>query len=139
MESWMTEYPIDYVWRGDIENTEVEELHAEAFNHPVTEGDWKRRLQHGLGWVTARRDGELVGFVNVAWDGGAHAFILDTMVSNKVRRGGLGTQLVVVAGQHARASGCEWLHVDFEDHLERFYFGACGFRPTMAGLIDLTQ
>ena len=31
-----------------------------------------------------------------------------------------------------------WLHVDFEPHLEGFY-RACGFRPTAAGLIDLTK
>ena len=29
----------------------------------------------------------------------------------------------------ARAAGCEWLHVDFEDHLRPFYFGSCGFTP----------
>ena len=27
----------------------------------------------------------------------------------------------------------KWLHVDFEDHLEPFYFDACGFTPTNAG------
>lgn len=31
----------------------------------------------------------------------------------------------------------EWLHVDFDDHLKSFYFDACGFRPTNAGLIQL--
>jgi hypothetical protein len=37
----------------------------------------------------------------------------------------------------ARAAGCEWLHVDFGEHLAAFYVGACGFRPTPAGLIRL--
>jgi len=36
----------------------------------------------------------------------------------------------------ARERGAEWLHVDFEPHLEGFY-RACGFRPTEAGLIRL--
>lgn len=36
----------------------------------------------------------------------------------------------------ARAAGCEWPHVDF-DELEPFYFAACGFRPTPAGLVAL--
>jgi hypothetical protein len=35
---------------------------------------------NSLGWVCARNKDELVGFVNVAWDGGAHAFILDAIV-----------------------------------------------------------
>jgi len=34
-------------------------------------------------------------------------------------------------------AGCEWLHVDFDDDLRRFYFDACGFSPTDAGLIAL--
>jgi hypothetical protein len=37
-------------------------------------------LQHSLTWITASSDGVLVGFVNVATDGGAHAFLLDTTV-----------------------------------------------------------
>jgi hypothetical protein len=73
----------------------------------------------------------LAGFVNVAWDGGVHAFILDTVVGGPLRWHGVGTRLVEVA------AGCEWLHVDFEGHLGPFYFGCCGFRPTNAGLIRL--
>ena len=43
------------------------------------------------------------------------------------------------ATQAARDAGCEWLHVDFEEHLRPFYLDACGFRPTGAGLIPLRQ
>jgi hypothetical protein len=39
----------------------------------------------------------------------------------------------------AREAGCEWLHVDFDDHLRDFYFDACGFKPTNAGLIALSD
>ena len=42
----------------------------------------------------------------------------------------------VYAREGERAAGCEWLHVDFQDHLRDFYFGACGFTPTNAGLIE---
>jgi GNAT superfamily N-acetyltransferase len=73
----------------------------------------------------------------VPWDGAAHAFILDTLVTARVRRLGVGTKLVAIAAQQARAAGCEWLHADFEDHLRPFYFDSCGFRPTNAGLIAL--
>ena len=84
------------------------------------------------------RDGEgLVGFVNVPWDGGVHAFILDTLVADRAQHHGVGTRLVAVAASEAKAAGCEWLHVDFEDHLRPFYFGSCGFTPTNAGLIAL--
>ncbi|MFI9379804.1 hypothetical protein [Kutzneria sp. NPDC052558] len=63
------------IWRGEFTNTEVNALHASAFSHPVTSVDWWGRVQrHSLGWVCARSAGTLVGFVNVAWDGGVHAF-----------------------------------------------------------------
>ncbi len=78
-------------------------------------------------------------FVNVAWDGGVHAFLLDTVVDEGAQHRGIGTGLVATAVEHARAAGCEWLHVDFDDHLTEFYFQACGFSPTKAGLINLTE
>ena len=129
----------EYVWRGGFENTEVERLHAEAVDHSIIDYGWNGQLERSLGWVTARSDNLLVGFVNVAWDGGVHAFILDTMVAINQRRRGIATQLIDRARAKAREAGCEWLHVDFEDHLEDFYVEACGFRPTKAGLIDLTR
>jgi GNAT superfamily N-acetyltransferase len=125
-------------WRGKFANAEVNELHAEGFGHRVLDDDWWAQVnRHSLGWVCARRDGELVGFANVAWDGAVHAFLVDVLVTAAVRRQGVGRELVAVAEQEARAAGCEWLHVDFEDHLRSFYFDACGFRPTDAGLISL--
>lgn len=78
-----------------------------------------------------------MGFVNVIWDGQVHAFIEDTLVADRARRQGIGKKLVSVATEQARAAGCEWLHVDFDDHHKSFYFEACGFRPTNAGLIQL--
>ncbi|HWX09366.1 MAG TPA: GNAT family N-acetyltransferase [Gaiellaceae bacterium] len=130
-----------YEWRGAFESREVEALHSEAFHHDVVVGfDWQKQARdHSLGWVCARNGGELVGFVNVAWDGAAHAFILDTMVAQRAGRRGVGTELVSVAVRQARAAGCEWLHADFEDHLRSFYFDACGFAPTNAGLIRLND
>ncbi|MEN6368788.1 MAG: GNAT family N-acetyltransferase [Thermotogota bacterium] len=126
-------------WRGRFDNRELNELHAEAFDHPVLDAeDWVGQVRsHSLGWVTAREGRGLVGFVNVVWDGGVHAFILDTMVKKEKKRQGLGTRLVKEATQHARAAGCEWLHVDFEDELHSFYCSACGFESTSAGLIRL--
>jgi len=128
-------------WRGPFQNGELNELHAEAFGHRVLDDDWVAQVEaHSLGWVCARdAAGELVGFVNVVSDGGVHAFVLDTVVRRTAGRQGLGTAIVKLAAEHARAAGCEWLHVDFDDHLRPFYFGACGFEPTNAGLIDLTD
>ena len=128
-------------WRGDFDNAEVNELHAEAFETRVfdeSEWNWKRMTdRHSLGWVTARDGEALVGFVNVPWDGLVHAWIQDLMVARSARHLGIGVALVRAAADGARDAGCEYLHVDFDDDLRDFYFGACGFRPTNAGLLEL--
>jgi ribosomal protein S18 acetylase RimI-like enzyme len=130
---------IDYQWRGRFTNAELNPLHAEAFGHPPIDDDdwWGRVNRHSLGWGCARRDGVLVGFVNVAWDGDVHAFLLDPIVARSARGQGIGRALVTMAVEHARLAGCEWLHVDFDDHLRPFYFDACGFHSTNGGLIRL--
>ena len=132
---------VTFRWRGEFTNAEVNALHAEAFETRVftdEEWDWVALTErHSLGWVTARDDDTLVGFVNVVWDGLVHAWLQDTMVAASARRRGVGVALVRAAQQGATAAGCEWLHVDFDDDLRPFYFDACGFTPTNAGLIHL--
>jgi ribosomal protein S18 acetylase RimI-like enzyme len=104
----------------------------------VIDDDWKSQVERwSLGWVCARDGEELVGFVNVPWDGAVHAFILDALVSANGRRRGIGTRMVALATEEARAAGCEWLHVDFDDELGTFYYESCGFTPAPAGVIAL--
>lgn len=131
---------VRYDWRGEFSDSEVEALHTAGFGHETRPGHPWRQLvdRHSLGWVCARDAGHLVGFANVAWDGSAHAFILDVVVDAPRRRDGIGTALVGVAVREARHAGCEWLHVDFEAPLRGFYLDGCGFRPTPAGLLRLT-
>jgi GNAT superfamily N-acetyltransferase len=116
-------------------------LHAEAFQTKVfdeSEWDWVALTgRHSLDWVVARQGTELVGFVNVVWDGLVHAWLQDTMVARRARGAGIGTGLVAHARDGATAAGCEYLHVDFDEHLRPFYLGACGFTPTSAGLLIL--
>lgn len=129
---------VEYSWRGAFDNEELNALHAQAFGHGVGEDDWRGQVNRwSLGWVCARQGDNLVGWVNVAWDGGVHAFVLDTIVAHDARHCGIGTRLVEVAVEQARVAGCEWLHVDFDDELAAFYFEACGFTPTPAGVIAL--
>lgn len=126
-----------YKWRGSLIDDELADL-TRAHGGRPTNGWWTQTQPHSLGWVTARNDAELlVGFVNVAWDGGDHAFLLDTKTHGEYQRHGIGTGIVKVAVRNARAAGCEWLHVDFEPRLGPFYLDACGFKRTEAGLIHL--
>jgi GNAT superfamily N-acetyltransferase len=134
---------VSYEWRGPFANPEVKALHAEAFQTRVfdeSEWDWVDLVsRHSLGWVVARDGSDLVGFVNVVWDGLVHAWLQDTMVAARARGSGIGTGLVGRARDGAKAAGCEYLHVDFGDELRPFYFGACGFVPTNAGLLSLAD
>ena len=93
-------------------------------------------LQRSLTYFGAYLDSQLVGFVNVAWDGGGHAFLLDPTVLPACRRRGLGLALIAAAISASTTRGAEWLHVDYDAALDGFYRKA-GFRPTHAGLIHL--
>ena len=134
----MNELPVqDVTYRisPPVSNAELNALFAAAWKQHVAR-DFAPVLGHSLAYVCAYQDDALVGFVNVAWDGGIHAFLLDTTVHPAQGRQGIGRRLVTLAAQEARARGMEWLHVDYEPHLEPFY-RACGFQPTAAGLIGL--
>lgn len=131
------DHELVYAWRETITDDEMVEL-VDSHGGQSEAGWWERVSPHSLGWVTARTgDGLLVGFVNVAWDGSDHSFLLDPKTRASWQHRGIGTELVRRAAAQAKAAGCEWLHVDFTSDLAPFYFEACGFRPTSAGLIHL--
>ena len=122
-----------------IDDRELSELHRLAFESNSTAIiPWSTQMnRHSVVWVTAEDRSSLVGFVNVVGDGGAHAFILDTVVLPERQGEGIGVGLIEVATAAARSRGYEWLHVDFEPDLAEFYLSRCGFQPTKAGLIRL--
>ena len=113
----------------------LNELRAAAWSGPQTR-DWEPVFARSLGWVCAHDGERLIGFVNIVWDGGSHAFLLDTTVHRDYQGRGIGTSLVREAITVAQSSGAEWLHVDYDEELAPFYRG-CGFRPTPAGLLRL--
>jgi GNAT superfamily N-acetyltransferase len=124
-------------WRLAVPEREVDDLHAAAFGESPGRYSWKRSRPLSLGWVTAHGDAPLVGFANVAWDGNAHAFLIDVAVAPDRQREGIGRRMVARAVEEAGRAGCEWVHVDYEPRLDPFY-GACGFTPTSAGLRRVT-
>lgn len=121
-----------------VDDGALTDLHAQAFgNDPGAPEPWGARLaRHSLCWIGAFDGPRLVGFVHACWDGGRHAFLLDTVVASDAQGHGIGRALVRELIQEVHAAGCEWLHVDYEPHLEGFYLG-CGFGPTTAGLLRL--
>ena len=119
-----------------LADADVNTLFARSWPKHVTRS-FSAVLERSLGYVAAFDDDRLVGFVNVATDGGVHAFLLDATVDPDYRRQGVGTALVRAAVSVAAERKCEWLHVDFEPSLASFY-GVCGFTPTSAGLVRLS-
>ncbi|MEF0938751.1 GNAT family N-acetyltransferase [Rhizobium sp. BR 362] len=117
------------------ENAALNALWDTAWNEAAAR-DFSVILSRSLAHIGAFDGARLVGFVNVAWDGGIHAFILDTCVALDFRQKGIATRLVEMATNVARKRGAEWLHVDFEPHLAGFY-RKLGFAATGAGLIRL--
>jgi GNAT superfamily N-acetyltransferase len=96
-------------------------------------------LERSVTYVGAFADDDvLVGFVYVAWDGGAHAFLLEPTVLPPYRNRGIGLELVRHAAREAADAGADWLHVDYGPELERFY-AAAGFRPSKAGVMRLSR
>jgi GNAT superfamily N-acetyltransferase len=128
-------HPIDYRVSEPVSGPALAALLDESWpDHAVMDPDVLKR--HSAGWVCAYDGDRLVGFVNVAWDGGTHFFLLDTTVAPSHRRRGIGARLVQEAVTLSRHRGGDWLHVDYDKELTPFYED-CGFRPTPAGLIQL--
>jgi ribosomal protein S18 acetylase RimI-like enzyme len=123
-----------------VDDAVLSALHQRAFSPDRPDMDiapqpWASRLErYSLTWVGAFSSGRLVGFVHAVWDGGVHAFILDTAVHPDFQRLGIGRDLVHAVTAEAFKAGCDWVHVDYEPKLTGFYENACGFRPTSAGL-----
>lgn len=126
---------LNYQISPPLSNAQMNNLFSSAWpNH--RERDFSQLLAHSLAYVAAFSGTQLVGFVNIAWDGGVHGFILDTTVHAGFQRQGIGQRLLKEAEKVGKQHDLEWLHVDFTPEYESFYRGA-GFRPTLAGLIEL--
>lgn len=124
--------------RCPVDDVALSQLHAAAFDETPRLVAWGERLErHSLSWLGAFDGGRLVGFVNLAWDGDRHAFLLDTVVAPAHRGRGIGRELVTRAVRVASEAGCTWLHADFAADLSPFYLDRCGLTPTAAGLVRL--
>jgi len=80
---------VRYELRPTVDSVALNELFARAWaGH--TSRDFSNLLTHSLACVCAYSGESLVGFVNVAWDGGSHAFLLDPTVDPEYQRQGIG-------------------------------------------------
>ncbi len=123
------------VERPELTDDEINALFTSSWDNHARRA-FRVELTHSLTYFVAYQHSRLVGFVNVAWDGGLHAFLLDPTVLPDCRRQGIGTALVRAAVTAASSRGAEWLHVDYEPTLAPFYT-AVGFTPSRAGILRL--
>lgn len=131
----MTPEQISYRTSPPVTNLALNQLFDAAWEKHSAR-DFGSVIERSLAYICAFDGEQLIGFVNLAWDGGVHAFLLDTTVHPDYQRRGIGRTLVERAVLVARACSIHWLHVDFEPHLTDFYRG-CGFVHTEAGLMRL--
>lgn len=98
--------------------------------------DFRSILTRSLTHVGAYRGERIIGFTNMAWDGGINGFLVDACVHPEFRDHGIGQSMVETALKVARKRGLHKVHVDFEPHLRDFYL-SCGFKPTDAGILTI--
>jgi ribosomal protein S18 acetylase RimI-like enzyme len=128
---------IRYVVRGEIDNDAFNRVHAAAFAHRVLRWDWSRQFQqHSLTWVCAFDEDEVIGFVNLTWDGGVHGFLLDSAVVPDRQGQGIGRRLVdELLEDGVKRAPLEWIHVDSSSDLMDGFYRPAGFESTPAGLV----
>ena len=85
---------IQFLINPPVINLELNALFANAWPEPYEDRDFMPVLEKSLSYICAYQDTELVGFINIAWDGGLHAFLLDTTVHTRFRRQGIGQKLI---------------------------------------------
>lgn len=97
--------------RFTVDDEAVTDVHRLAFGSSVTAvHPWVHQLEHhSLAWVGAFAGSTLVGFANVCWDGGSHAFVLDSAVRSDHQRHEIGRGPVLTAPTDAGLLDLTWI------------------------------
>jgi GNAT superfamily N-acetyltransferase len=112
---------VDIRERCPVDDVALTMLHAAAFGETPRLRPWSAQLAgHSLTWLGAFDGDRMIGFANLAWDGGLHAFLLDVVVQPSRQRQGIGRTLVGAAVGLASGAGCAWLHADHAPDLAQF-------------------
>lgn len=120
---------------SDITSDEINSLMSLCWDD-FEEVDYQHILDKSLAYITARYDSQLIGFYNLAWDGGRHATIFDLNVHPDYRHQGVALEMLKMAPIIAKKNNIKFLHVDFDLKLEKLYKKA-GFEMISAGIIQL--
>jgi ribosomal-protein-alanine N-acetyltransferase len=121
-------------------------LHARAFDRPWSVDELRKLMENPAVFAFVARGDAPLGFV-MAWSAAGDSELLTLAVVPEARRGGVGAELVAVAGAAARARGAASMHLEVaEENLPaRALYASLGFEevgrrpgyyPGAVGAID---
>lgn len=119
---------------GKVLDSEIEELRS-TVGWDNNTGPFSVISKHLYTYFTARKDGKLVGFIDVLSDGIADAYLQDLAINPEFQRKGIGTELVKNAIRFLQKNNIKCIQVTFNPEYEDF-FKRFGFHIYKAGGID---
>ena len=125
---------VDIEQEGRIADLEIEELRS-SVGWDNNTGSFLILSKKLYTYFCARKDGKLIGFIDILSDGIADAYLQDLMVHPNYQRKGIGTELVKRAIKFLQKNNIKCIQVTFNLDYENF-FKKFGFFIYKAGVID---
>jgi len=119
---------------GKVSDNEIEELRS-SIGWDNNTGPFSVISKRLYTYFTARKDGKLVGFIDVLSDGIADSYLQDLAIHPNFQRKGIGTELVKKAIRFLQKNKIKCIQVTFNPECENF-FKRFGFHIYKAGVID---
>jgi GNAT superfamily N-acetyltransferase len=117
-----------------VHDSEIEVLRT-SLGWDNTTGPFSEIRKGLFAHFTARKDGKLIGFIDILSDGIADAFLQDLMVHPDYQNNGIGSEIMKRAIGFIKSKNIKCIQVTFQDHLLSFY-EKFGFYIFKAGIID---
>lgn len=119
---------------GKVTDIEIEKLRSSVGWDNKT-GSFLVLSKRLYTYFTARKDGKLIGFIDILSDGIADAYLQDLVVHPDFQRKGIGSKLVKRAIRFLQKNNIKFIQVTFHPECEAF-FKKFGFYIYKAGVID---
>ncbi len=117
-----------------ITDKEIEELRS-SVGWDATTGPFSKIKDRLYTYFTARKNGRLIGFIDVLSDGIADAYLQDLVVKPEYQKKGIGSELMKRAIRYLQKRNIKCIQVTFNPELEGF-FKQFPFYIFRAGIID---
>ena len=125
---------VEFYQEGFVEDKEIESLRA-SVRWDNTIPPHSELKEHLFTYLTARINGELIGYIDVLSDGSVDAYIQSLIVHPKYQKRGIGSELLKRIIIYLQQKNIKSIQVIFDPELEGFY-KKFGFHILKAGIID---